>query len=75
MQAIIVQLLKGLPIVLALVLVLAPARPARAMPCFTDLANCYFRAATVDSFWYRWAAGLDCELSFVSCTREQILGY
>jgi hypothetical protein len=51
----------------------ADARPARA-GCFTNLADCYQRAANIDSFWYRWAAGLDCELDLVECTREKLIG-
>ena len=42
--------------------------------CFTDLADCYQRAANIDSFWYRWAAGLDCELDLVECTRQKLIG-
>jgi len=42
--------------------------------CATDLANCYVAAAKIDSFWYRWAAGLDCELQFTNCARIMILG-
>ena len=64
-----------IPLLVAAFLVLADAKPAHAMPCFTDLANCYVNAAGVESFWYRWAAGLDCELNFTSCLRESILGY
>jgi hypothetical protein len=42
--------------------------------CSTDLLNCYHRAAAVDSFWYRWAAGIDCELDFVECARTKLVG-
>ena len=42
--------------------------------CATDLANCYVAAAKIDSFWYRWAAGLDCELQFTNCARIMIIG-
>ena len=42
--------------------------------CTTTLADCYQRAANIDSFWYRWAAGLDCELDFVECTRIKLIG-
>jgi hypothetical protein len=42
--------------------------------CTTDLAECYQRAARIDSFWYRWAVGLDCELDFVDCGRRKIIG-
>ena len=42
--------------------------------CSTGLLDCYQRAANIDSFWYRWAAGLDCELDFVECTRIKLVG-
>ena len=69
------HLLKVIPLVVAAILLLIDAKPAHAMPCFTNLAICYYRAAAVDGFWMRWAAGLDCELEFVSCARESIVGY
>jgi hypothetical protein len=56
-------------------LLLVDVRPVQAMPCFTNLANCYFRAGTIGSFWYRWAAGLDCETTFVGCLRMDIGGW
>ena len=62
--------------VLAFVLlagVAAAPRPAMA-GCTTDLADCYERAAKIDSFWYRWAAGLDCELDYTECVRIKLLG-
>lgn len=42
--------------------------------CVTDLGHCFEEASTIDSFWYRLAAGLDCELDFVECTREKLIG-
>lgn len=42
--------------------------------CATDLLNCYGAAAKIDSFWYRWAAGLDCELDYVECVRVKLIG-
>jgi hypothetical protein len=63
-------------IVLALVVfagIAAVPRPAIA-GCTTDLADCYVRAAAIDSFWYRWAAGLDCELEYTSCVRIALIG-
>ena len=51
----------------------ATPQPAQA-GCTTDLADCYGRAAKIDSFWYRWAAGLDCELEFTECVRIQLIG-
>ena len=51
----------------------AAPRPAIA-GCTTDLADCYERAAKIDSFWYRWAAGLDCELDYTECVRVKLIG-
>ena len=52
---------------------LAAPRPAMA-GCTTDLADCYLAAAKIDSFWYRWAAGLDCELDYAECVRIKLIG-
>jgi hypothetical protein len=52
---------------------LAAPRPAVA-GCTTDLADCYLAAAKIDSFWYRWAAGLDCELDYTECVRIKLVG-
>jgi len=63
-------------IVLTLVVlsgVVAVPLPAMA-GCTTTLADCYYAAAKVDSFWYRWAAGLDCELDYTECVRTKLLG-
>jgi hypothetical protein len=63
-------------ILLALVVITgfaATPRPALA-GCTTDLADCYERASRVDSFWYRWAAGLDCELDYTDCVRRRLIG-
>lgn len=51
----------------------AVPRPAIA-GCTTTLADCYTAAAKIDSFWYRWAAGLDCELDYVECVRVKLIG-
>ena len=51
----------------------AAPRPAFA-GCTTTLADCYTAAAKIDSFWYRWAAGLDCELDYVECVRVKLIG-
>jgi hypothetical protein len=59
----------------AIVLAGFVAVPRSAMAgCTTDLADCYERAAQVDGFWYRWAAGLDCELDFAECVRITLVG-
>ena len=52
---------------------LAAERPAIA-GCTTALADCYLAAAKIDSFWYRWAAGLDCELDYTECVRIKLVG-
>jgi hypothetical protein len=69
------RVLKAIPILLIALLLLLDAKPADAMPCFNDLATCYFQAATIGSFWSRFAAGLDCEFTFVGCLREDIGGW
>ena len=52
---------------------IAVPRPVLA-GCTTTLGNCMEAAARVDSFWYRFAAGLDCELDFVECVRVKLVG-
>ena len=52
----------------------APRPAMAAVACTTDLADCYVAAAKIDSFWYRWAAGLDCELDYVECVRIKLIG-
>ena len=60
---------------LALVVLIGFAAPRSAMAgCTTDLLNCYGRAAGIDGFWYRTAAGLDCELDFTDCVRRRVIG-
>ena len=61
--------------ILVLVAMSATTQPIYARAgCATELADCYQRAANIDSFWYRWAAGLDCELDFVECVRIKLIG-
>ena len=51
------------------------AVPRSAMAgCAVDLLDCYGRAAGRESFWYRTAAGIDCELDFVDCVRRRLIG-
>ena len=58
-----------------LVLAGLAATPAPVLAgCTTTLADCYVRAAKEDGFWYRWAAGLDCELDYVECVRVKLIG-
>jgi hypothetical protein len=64
---------KTLLALLVLAGVAAAPRPALAR-CAGDLLDCYGRAAGIDSFWYRTAAGLDCELDFTECVRRKIIG-
>jgi hypothetical protein len=59
----------------AIVLVGAMAVPRPAIAgCTTNMLQCFEAAAKIDSFWYRWAAGLDCELDYVECTRVKLIG-
>ena len=51
----------------------AVPRPALA-GCTTTLSDCMVAAAKVDSSWYRFAAGLDCELDYVECVRVKLIG-
>ena len=53
--------------------VVASPQPAFA-GCTTAFADCYVVAAKIESFWYRWAAGLDCELDYVECVRVKLIG-
>ena len=68
------QLWRAVPVVTAL-LVAGHARPAEAAPCFSDLGRCYQAAAAIDSFWWRAAAGADCEIDFGRCLREAWMGW
>ena len=49
-------------------------RPAFAQGCTRGLLDCYAQAAKEDSFWYRWADGLDCELQYAGCVRRVLVG-
>jgi hypothetical protein len=42
--------------------------------CTTTMLQCFEEAARIDSFWYRTAAALDCELDFIECARIKIMG-
>ena len=53
---------------------LAYGQEAEKAGCATELLKCFERAAQIESFWYRMAAGLDCELDFVECARIKIMG-
>ena len=52
---------------------MAVPRPVLA-GCTTTLSDCMVAAAKIDSAWYRFAAGLDCELDYVECVREKLIG-
>ena len=42
--------------------------------CTVTLSDCMVAAAKQDSAWYRFAAGLDCELDYVECVRVKLIG-
>ncbi len=64
------------PIAIVATLALGLPTPARAQGgCGDNLLSCYGRAAAfADTWWSMWAWGIDCELTFVDCTRRAILG-
>ena len=45
---------------------------AESVTCTQDLLNCYVSAAKIDNFWYRTAAGIDCELAYAGCVGQAI---
>ena len=57
----------------ALVVLVGLAAPPSAMAgCTTGLLDCFGRAAKVDNFWYRTAAGVDCELEYIGCAGRTV---
>ncbi len=62
-------------LVLSVVVILGfMAVPRAAMAgCTSDLMDCYTQAAKIDNFWYRSAAGLDCELQYAGCLRAALI--
>jgi hypothetical protein len=64
---------KMLLAVMVMVGLVAAPRPALA-GCTVTLSQCMEAAAKVDSFWYRFASGLDCELDYAECVRTKLLG-
>ena len=63
------------------VLIAVPARAALAFDdteekgCAETLLDCFYRAAAIDDWLRRWAAGIDCELDFIECARIKIRGH
>jgi hypothetical protein len=69
------RVVRLLPVMLVALIVCSDAKPALAATCFSDLRDCYGRAAGRDGgIWDMWAYGLDCELTFTDCTRRAIVG-
>lgn len=54
---------------LSLAAVFGSAPPARAANCIQNYAECLVRAADLDTWWQRSAAGIDCYLDTVACVR------
>jgi hypothetical protein len=54
---------------LALVAGLASAAPLHATSCIQGYATCLVRAADLETWWQRSAAGIDCYLDTVYCLR------
>ena len=55
---------------LALSFGLAAAAPLHANNCIQRYAECLVRAADLDTWWQRSAAGIDCYLDGVACVRR-----
>lgn len=58
---------------LSLAAALAVAPPAHGSRCIQDYAECLVRAADLDTWWQRSAAGIDCYLDAVACVRAAYL--
>lgn len=54
---------------LSLATLLASTPPAHAANCIQNYAECLVRAADLDTWWQRSAAGIDCYLDAVACVR------
>jgi hypothetical protein len=76
MQMTVKRLVRLAPIVIVLVLTLGFPTSVRAgAGCGDSLLSCYGKAAAfADTWWSMWGWGIDCELSFLDCTRLAILG-
>jgi len=75
MRIIAKRLVRLAPIAVVMVLALGLPTSARAVACGDDLLSCYGKAAAfADTWWSMWAWGINCELTFVDCTRLAILG-
>jgi len=63
------------PVFIVVLVVVGAGTPAFAQArCAQTLRECYGRAATRQSVWEMWAAGVDCELDFVECARRVVVG-
>ena len=63
------------PVFIVVMMVLGAGSPAAAqIRCTQTLRECYGHAATRQSVWEMWAAGVDCELDYVQCARRAIIG-
>jgi hypothetical protein len=68
-------MVRNILVALLLVMSTLALAPQRAMAgCTTTLLDCFGAAARIDNFWYRTAAGLDCELDYAECVREKVIG-
>lgn len=49
---------------------IAAAPPARGANCIQNYAECLVKAADLQTWWQRSAAGIDCYLDGVACVRD-----
>ncbi|MEX2271877.1 MAG: hypothetical protein WD690_10420 [Vicinamibacterales bacterium] len=66
--------MKKMVVVLCFVAAFSAVPSAAWAGCFEDLAACFQNAATRDTWFKRWLAGMDCELEFIDCGREKLIG-
>lgn len=61
-------------LILAAMAIGIPTPAAAQIRCTQTLRECYGEAATRQSVWEMWAAGIDCELGYVECARHAVIG-
>ena len=58
----------------AILCFLVPAPASAWDGCFSPMADCFQRAATLTYYWDSIWASFDCELELISCIRIAVIG-
>ena len=58
----------------AILCFLVPATASAQDGCFSQLADCFRRAAMLTYYWDSLWASLDCELELITCIRIAVIG-